>query len=445
MSIFRGGEAMDVIKETKSVCPVCLKNIDAYVTKKDNNYYLVKSCKDHGDFQSIIWKGEPLYESWVRKKTPAFTKKTYKEILEGCPFDCGLCSNHRQHTCTALIEVTSRCNLSCRFCFADAKGQSNDLDLKTIDKMLNSLINSQGFKNLQISGGEPTVRDDLPVIIKLVKDKGFNFIQLNTNGIRLCDLHYYKSLKEAGLNSVFLQFDGNSDDIYIKLRGKALLKEKLKAIENSGKLGIGVILVCTVVPGVNDECLWDIIEFGVKNSPIVRGVHFQPVSYFGRIPKAPEDSDRITLPELMNSIERQSGGAIKVENFSPSGCENSYCSFHGNFIYIDNKIMPVSKRNNCCSVESGIEGSNKNVSFIEKNWSAADIRSYKPKKNSFDELALKLKKGFFTVSAMAFQDAWNLDIERLMDCCIHVIDKEGKLIPFCAYNLTSKENKSLYR
>lgn len=435
----------DVIKKTKSICPVCLKTINAEVVRKNDDCYLVKDCEEHGHFETIIWRGNPPYESWLRIKTPAYPKIPYTKVAKGCPNDCGLCSEHRQNTCTALIEVTSRCNLNCKFCFADAKGTFEDPDIKTIEMWYKRIIKAQGHKNLQISGGEPTVREDLPQIISLASKMGFDFIQLNTNGIKLNDIDYYKKLKEAGLKSIFLQFDGLSGDVLSELRGRDILNEKIKAIENSKKLGIGVVLVCTVVPHINDDLLWSIIDFGLKNSPTIRGVHFQPVSYFGRIPKIPSDFDRITLPELMSNIQEQSGYIVKLGDFSPSGCENSYCSFHANYIYTDGKIISVSKRNNCCNVENGNEGSNKNIKFIEKNWSAAKIDKYRPPKNSFEELALKLQNGFFTVSAMAFQDAWNLDLERLKDCCIHVVSKEGNLIPFCAYNITSCNNINLYR
>lgn len=435
----------EIVKNTESICPVCLKTLAAKIVKEAEDYYIVKDCEEHGHFETIVWRGNPTYESWLRKKTPAHPEIPYTKVSKGCPHDCGLCSEHRQNTCTALVEVTSRCNLNCKFCFADAKGSCEDPDIKTIEMWYSRIIKAQGHKNLQISGGEPTVREDLPEIIELASKMGFDFIQLNTNGIRLGDIDYYTKLKEAGLKSIFLQFDGLDREVLSKLRGKDIINEKIKAIENSRKLGIGVVLVCTVVPNTNDNSLWSIIDFGLKNSPAVRGVHFQPVSYFGRIPDIPKDSDRITLPELMNKIVEQSNHVIKLEDFAPSGCENSYCSFHANYIYADEKIISVSKTNNCCCTESGKEGANKNIKFVKKNWSGVKIEKYKPPKNSFEELAFKLQNGFFTVSAMAFQDAWNLDIERLKDCCIHVVSKEGNLIPFCAYNITSCNNTSLYR
>lgn len=433
-----------LIKTTKSICPVCLKTVNAEIIRRDDDIYLAKRCEEHGCYETVIWRGNPDYEAWKRPKTPAYPKIPFTKVSKGCPHDCGLCSDHRQHTCTVLVEVTNRCNLNCEFCFADSGGNSNDPDMKTIEMWYERIIKAGGPYNLQISGGEPTVREDLPEIISLASSMGFSFIQLNTNGIKLADYNYYKRLQEAGLKSIFLQFDGTKDAIE-KLRNSDIIKYKLKAIENSGKLGVGVILICTVVPGINDDMLWKIIEFGIKNSPVVRGVHFQPVSYFGRIPKDPRNEDRITLPEVMNKISKESNDVIKLSDFGPSGCENALCSFHANYTLINGKLIPVSKKRSCCGVENGSEGSKKSVRFVERNWSGIKISAYKPVNKSFEELAQNIKKGFFSISAMAFQDAWNLDIDRLKDCCIHVVSKEGSIIPFCAYNITSINHINLYR
>lgn len=435
----------EIIKETQSICPVCLKIVDAKVVKKCSDLYLTKKCEKHGSFETVIWRGKPAYEEWARSKSPAYPEVPYTEVSKGCPHDCGLCSEHRQHTCTVLIEVTSRCNLSCEFCFADAHGNEIDPDMGTIEMWYSRIIEAGGPYNLQISGGEPTMREDLHEIISMATNMGFKFIQLNTNGIKLSDYNYYRKLKEAGLKSIFLQFNDLTGTEMTKIHVKDIMRDKLKIIENSAKLGIGVILVCTVVPNKNDNILWDIIEFGLNNAPTVRGVHFQPVSYFGRIPKIPEDNDRITLPEVISKIVKQSDHRIKLSDFAPSGCENAYCSFHANYTAVDGKLITVSRKNNCCGEENGKEGSKKSKRFVERNWSGVKLNKYIPKKNSFEELNQKIKNGFFSISGMAFQDAWNLDTDRLKDCCIHVVSKDGKLIPFCAYNITAVDQTKLYR
>ena len=159
-------------------------------------------------------------------------------------------------------------------------------------------------------------------LVRRAKAAGFPFVQLNTNGLRLAaEPELADGLREAGLDSAFLQFDGADDSAHLVLRGRSLLEAKLRAVENLGRAGVGVVLVPTVVPGVNDDGLGDLLRLAVALSPAVRGIHFQPVSYFGRYPAPPRDADRITLPELMAGLEAQSGGLVRVRDFQPPGCE----------------------------------------------------------------------------------------------------------------------------
>lgn len=445
----------NVISKTESLCPICLKKIGAEKILQDNKVYMKKYCKEHGEFKTILWKGSVSMEKWVRNKERAYIKNPLTTVKKGCPFDCGLCSEHRQHTCTALIEVTQRCNLKCKFCFADSyAGKEVDIPIEKIKFMYERVLKSSGTCNVQLSGGEPTLRDDLPSIIKLGIELGFKFIQINTNGIRIAqDEEYVKKLKKSGLSSIFLQFDGTKDLIYKKLRGMELLSLKLKAVENCKKYDIGVVLVPTIVPDVNLDNIGEIIDFALNNIPTVRGVHFQPVSYFGRVPYIPKDEQRVTLPEIMDNIEKQTGGKIKVESMKPPGCENALCSFHGNYIYKDKKelINITNNSNSCCSKnEKAEEGAKKAKKFISQNWSfrRADSFNGKLKTNkisSWDEILYNIKNYSFSISAMAFQDIWNVDLERIKDCCIHVVSPDGNLIPFCMYNITDSEGNYIYR
>jgi uncharacterized radical SAM superfamily Fe-S cluster-containing enzyme len=202
-----------VLSATESVCPVCLMRIPAQRVGQGEDVYLRKTCPEHGAFQTILWRGQPAYSGWARPKIPAHPANPLTPIRQGCPLDCGLCPDHRQQTCTALLEVTRRCDLRCPFCFADAGALAlPDPDLGVIEGWYRSLLNASGPCNIQLSGGEPTQRDDLPEIIALGKSLGFSFIQVNTNGLRLArDAAYVKRLRQAGLSSVFLQFDGSQD------------------------------------------------------------------------------------------------------------------------------------------------------------------------------------------------------------------------------------------
>lgn len=442
------------IYKTQSLCPVCLKRIDAQIYLQGNNYYLEKNCPSHGVFKTIVWKDSIPMEKWIIKKERAYIKNPLSKVQKGCPFDCGLCSEHRQHTCTALIEVTQNCNLHCSFCFADSNPcKREDPTMEEIKHMYETVLKSSGACNIQLSGGEPTIRDDLPSIIKMGKKLGFPFIQVNTNGIRIGeDEAFVKELKSAGLNSIFLQFDGTNDLIYKNIRGRELLQVKTKAIENCGKYGIGVILVPTLVPDVNVGNIGEIIYFALNHIYAVRGIHFQPVSYFGRVPKVPKDTDRITLPELIAEIERQTGGKVKSESIEPSECENSLCSFHGSFLYRGNgELLNLTNNSGCCcSVKKAEEGSEKAKKFVSRNWSYRETdenegESETGEISQWDKILDSINNNSFSISAMAFQDVWNVDLERVKDCCIHVVSPEYKMIPFCMYNITNIYGKSLYR
>lgn len=435
------------LMQTQSLCPICLRVLEASIVEEDERAYMLKTCLEHGTFETVLWRGKTPMHEWIRTKERAYIKNPIKEVDQGCPYDCGLCSEHRQHTCTALIEVTSRCNLNCRFCFADAmEGKNKDPKLKQLRFQFESILKVSGKCNIQLSGGEPTIRDDLPDIVRMGAELGFPFIQVNTNGIRMAkDEAYVKALKEAGLNSIFLQFDGVDDAIYEYLRGKALFDLKCQAIENCRKFGIGVVLVPTIVPHVNVCSIGEIIRFGIDHSPTVRGVHFQPVSYFGRIPKAPKDEERITLPEVMEHICAQTDGMVSLESMQPPGCENALCSFHGNYLIEESVLKPVSKRA-CCSNgnEKAEEGATKAKAFVARNWSYQQ-QLPDAKLSDWDAILSAIANNAFSISGMAFQDVWNVNLERIKDCCIHVSTADGKLIPFCAYNITNNEGESLYR
>lgn len=443
-------EPKNIIYQTKSLCPVCLKKIDADIIEQGGKFYMHKSCPEHGFFSAVVWNGSIPMGQWRIKKERALTKNPRAQIEKGCPYDCGLCSEHRQHTCTALIEVTQSCNLRCRFCFAnsDNKGEE-DPSVEQINALYKSVKEASGLCNIQLSGGEPTLRNDLPQIIRNGKEMGFQFIQVNTNGTRLAlDEKYVEALKSAGLDSVFLQFDGTDDRIYKELRGCKLFAVKKRAIENCGKYGIGVVLVPTLVPSVNTHNIGKIIDFALEHIEAVRGVHFQPVSYFGRIPKQPEDKDRITLAEVMDEIEKQTGGRIKAKSLKPPQCENSLCSFHGNFLYRGNgKLTAISGNTSCCCKKVE-EGAAKAKVYVSKNWAGRKPDSKKSvscKKSDWDEILDCIHNNSFSISAMAFQDVWNVDLNRVKDCCIHVVNPRGNLIPFCIYNITDTRGRSLYR
>lgn len=447
-------DSAQIHSETESVCPECLARLPAYRIVRGDDVYLAKHCPAHGDFETIIWRGQPAFTTWVKPKTPSYPKNPFTPVERGCPFDCGLCPDHRQQSCCVLLEVTQRCDLKCPVCFADANNKvTHDPDMATIEHWYRRLLDAGGPFNVQLSGGEPCVRDDLPEIISLGRSLGFSFFQINTNGLRLArDVEFVKRLRDAGASTIFMQFDGTHDEIFAALRGRALLDQKRAAIEQCIEHDLGVVLVPTVVPGINADNIGDTLKFALHYAPGVRGVHFQPISYFGRYPQPPGDANRITIPEIIRALAEQSGGMVKHEQFVPPGGENALCSFHGNFVVMpDGALKPLTKHNTagCCSATPAALGAVKSREFVARQWTARpNMLSLEPAAPAFGEWDIfiaRAKTHTFCISGMAFQDAWNLDLERLRECYIHNVSGDAKLIPFCAYNLTDAGGHSLYR
>lgn len=349
------------IRETSSVCPVCLKNLPAELIRYEGQkgVYLQKNCPEHGEFTVPVWKDRIFFEEWTANENPLT-----EEERDHCSGDCITCQKHLQGTCCVLLEVTERCNLHCRFCFANGgESVASDPSYDTICGWIDDITKKAGKPLLQFSGGEPTLRDDLPDLVRYAKHAGCSFTQLNTNGIRLSeDEAYVKALAEAGLDIVFLQFDGTEPKIYEELRinrskktglfenqkeeenlsicsaqkeienpcfsepeddfdafglnrytqGQELFEKKIRAILLCGKYGIGVTLVPTLVRGVNTHNLGEILRLAVQLSPAVKGIHFQPVTYLGRYPDAvleenedDEIYETVSNPELAETFRDQ--------------------------------------------------------------------------------------------------------------------------------------------
>ena len=417
-----------VIRKIRSVCPVCLQNIPAELLQNpDGSVLLSKTCKEHGHFQVPVWRGKMDFLTWCQYSSPLAKSQGLC-----CPGNCGICPEHEIGSCCVLLEVTRRCNLHCRFCFADGGGCQQDRPIQALKEDISDIVRQCGHPLLQLSGGEPTMREDLPELVAFAKEAGCSYVQLNTNGLRIAqDPDYVKKLADAGLDIVFLQFDGTKEEIFQSLRGKPLLEEKLKAIENCSDCLLGVTLVPTVVKGINDQNLGELIALAQRLAPAVRGIHFQPVSYFGRYAEQPKDQDRYTLDQLMADISIQAG--IPIESFQPSRCDHPLCGFHGCYlIEPDGSLKPLGTHS------AGKQGCAKdNREYVARHWRRPPPEPEPDfsQEMDFDTFLYRIRQQSLTLSAMAFQDAMNLNIERLHRCSLHVYDK-GRVKPFCANYLT---------
>lgn len=434
---------------TESLCPVCLRRLPSTREAENGTVLLCRTCPEHGEFRVPVWRGEPSFESWRRPKTPSAPPTVREGDGRGCPFDCGLCAEHGQHTCTAVVEITDRCDLGCPVCYASSTRNARpDPTLPGLLDRLRRLRAEAGACNVQFSGGEPTLCRDLPTLVAAAGQAGFPLVQVNSNGLRLArEPGYAETLAQAGLDSVFLQFDG-PDQACLALRGRALLAEKLAAVRACAAAGLGVVLVPTLVPGLNDGFLGWILDRALELAPAVRGVHFQPAASFGRFPWSPE-SPRLTLPEVLTALVAQSSGRLRAGDFHPPGCEHERCSFSGVFLVGEDKgLTPLPAAASCgCPPEPAAEGARKARAFTARQWAApAPSPALSAAADDFERFLARAGTGQrLTLSCMAFQDAWTLDLERVRGCCIHVPGADGRLVPFCLHNLTGADGRTLYR
>lgn len=446
-------------RKTLSVCPVCLRTLPATLSRQGSEVVLSRQCPEHGPCTAVVWRGEPSFESWHRPKQPVTDIPRQSVSQQGCPHDCGLCPAHRQHSCTVLLEVTQQCNLRCPVCFA-ASGATKDPAFMPLDSLMQHLhwIRAQaGPVILQLSGGEPTLYPHLPELISVARSL-FPAVQLNTNGLLLAQQPEYAArLQQAGLSWVFLQFDGSTDAIFTALRGQPLLAIKRRAIEHCAAAGLPVVLVPTLVAGVNDADLGNLLRLALSLRPAVRGLHLQPITLSGRT--AFSEQQRLTLPEVLTALCAQSEGQIQPEHAVPPGCEHERCSFHCRYRVNDaGHLHPIFTESSCCPTPLPIsdrgDGADRAIESVLRAWggthfSDTSTTTQNPKAvDAFDAFIAKARQQTFSVTCMAFQDAATLDLQRLQGCCVHIFvstPQGNRLIPFCACNLTRSDGSPLYR
>lgn len=442
---------IELLEETESLCPVCLKRIPASKVEDNGQIYMEKTCPEHGRYRVLIWRQSAQhYLDWAKDSERGSSPiRSFTSADKGCPYDCGLCPEHQTLACTMAMEVTLSCNLACPVCFATTAGKRyHDPGIDVIRGMYEAVLEGVGVCTIQLSGGEPTVRDDLPQIVALGREIGFNHILINSNGVRIAqDRVYLRRLKESGVSAIYLQFDGVSDDVYRNIRGRNLFDLKRRALENCAKERIGVVLVPTIVPGINDHQFGDIVQFAKDWIPVVKGVHFQPVGYLGRYPHSPQDEDRLTIPDVIEALVSQTGGELQPDDFQPRHVRESHCSFSSFFILTrEGKLQSLGELNSGevgsrCSLTGQIP-EERYRQFTSRHWQLNEncCCQVGDRDNFYDQLLYYN----LTITCMPFQDVWSLDLDRLRACCAHLVTPDRRIIPFCAYYLTSIDGQRLY-
>ena len=476
-------------KTTRSLCPECTQLIDARIFEDAGKVVMEKQCPQHGAFRDIVYSDARLYlkmEEWTFGDNRGVENPV---VTNGkvCPEDCGLCNLHTSHTGLANVDLTNRCNLTCPVCFANAnvQGYLYEPGIDHVRRMLQALRDEQPVAGriVQFSGGEPTIHPQFLEICAMARDMGFSHVQAATNGITLADPEFAKKAKEHGLTTLYLQFDGVCDDIYRRTRGESLMDKKLACIESCRQAGIKIVFVPTIVRGVNDQQIGDILRTAIENVDVVSGISFQPVAFTGRINRNELQSKRFTLGDWAHALADQTGIFDPMQDFFPLGCVapfsrlasamrgeeiptltcNPHCSM-GTYLFIDEKTktaVPVTRFIDVGAMLQDMDEISRTTrhSILQifskvKAWRSLQ-RHFKPqfappgltfekflqtlqgmtdKKLGRDGMDGRYTYRTLLVAGMHFMDLYNYDVERVKRCVIHYAAPNGLIYPFCAYN-----------
>jgi uncharacterized radical SAM superfamily Fe-S cluster-containing enzyme len=447
---------------TNSVCSKCLAKVEAKIIFQNDCVYLVKHCTIHGREEVLIADDIEYYKQCQEFIKPGDMPRRFNTPIDrGCPYDCGLCPDHEQHSCLTLVEVTDRCNLSCTICYADsgveefshANVPRRDRSLAVIEQLFDNIVANEGEPDIvQISGGEPTIHPEFFEILNIAKRKPIKHLMINTNGIKIAnDREFCQRLSEymPGIE-VYLQFDSFEEKALRELRGADLRNVREKAIANLNEFNISTTLVATVKKGLNDHEIGRIIEYGLQQK-CVRGVTFQPIQAAGRLENFEPKRDRYTLTEVRRAILEQSPH-FQPKDLLPVPCHPD-CLAMAYALKVKGQVIPLTGlldptafldvMPNSVLYEQNEDLKQKIFKLFSTNHSP--ISSAATLKQLLCCLPmLPVPSGItyenvFRIIIMQFLDPFNFDVRSVKRSCIHIADPDGRIIPFDTYNMFYRE------
>ena len=443
---------------TNSICTTCLRKVEAKIVFQDERVYLHKRCREHGFERLLISTDIEYYKrSRLTLKPGQLPAKFNTPIKYGCPYDCGLCPDHEQHSCLTLVEITDACNLSCPICYAESgPHRQTHRSMEQVEFMLDCVLRNEKEPDIvQISGGEPTIHPQFFEILDAAKRrKAIKHLMVNTNGVRIAqEPDFAKRLKDylPGFE-LYLQFDSLEEAPLRDLRGADLRRVRIQALENLNRHNISTTLVVTVKKGSNDGELGRIIDFALQQ-PCVRGVTFQPIQAAGRLDNFDAARDRLTLSEVRQNILAQSD-LFKPEDIIPVPCHPDALAM-GYALKLGAKAVPLTSMIDPKVLLQG-EG---NTIVYERDPRLRDhVFKLFSTSHSPESATASLKQllcclplvqvpdamtydKVFRVLIIQFMDAQNFDVRSVKKSCIHIVHPDGRIIPFDTFNLFYRDEK----
>lgn len=430
--------ARRMLHATTAVCPACLRELAADVfADAQGAVWMERACPEHGPFATRIAPDAVQYERLRSLAFPPTPPLHAVPATAPCPRGCGTCGRHERRGTLFEIEVTRNCNLHCPVCFMSAETGADDPTLDEIDALYDVIAREAGTDGaVQITGGEPTCRADLPEVIRRGRAKGFWGIEVNTNGLAIAARDgYLEELAAAGLTGVYLSFDGVTGDVYETTCGRDILAEKLRVVERCRAAGVQVVLSMAVIAGTNERQVGDVLRFCLEHADIVAGLALQPAFASGRFEA--HRAMPLTMGDVMAQLSAQSDGLIEQDDIWPLGCSDALCDT-GVF------LVPGAPPSGVPAHASGFYPATRAMTFDDYR---AGYRPDSPQGSVFlDILAARgvQARGGLSVIIMNYMDAYSLDTNRLRACSMMVAVPDGRTIPFCSYHLTDAQGCRVY-
>ena len=437
--------------QTLSLCEECLSLVPAKILIEDSDVYYQKRCNEHGVQKTKVSTDAAYFKICKDYIKPGDRPLVYQTRTDyGCPLDCGLCPDHEQHSCLALIEINEECNLECPVCFAESspKRKSN-LTLDEIEGMIDTLVQSEGEPDvLQLSGGEPTIHPQILDILRLAKTKPIRHLMINTNGVRIArDKEFVQELAKLSPGfEVYLQFDSLEKAALENLRGVDLRTIRRNALENLEAFNISTNLVVTVKKGVNDHEIGAIIDHALQYK-CIRGITFQPVQDVGRNLDFDKNNDRFLLSDIRRALYEQSPH-FAAQDIIPLPCNPesisiAYALREGNKVTPVTALFPkedlIAEVPNAVSFEKNMELKQKVIDLF--SLSSGDLNTAErmesllcclPSVPGVDSLSYE---NIFRITIVQFLDRYNFCVGNVKRSCIHFVTKDHQIIPFDTYNM----------
>ena len=444
---------------TTSLCSQCLKQVGAKIIFQNHNVYLLKSCQDHGSEKALIATDIDYYKKCRDYLKPSdLPKKFNTKVEHGCPYDCGLCTDHEQHSCVSIIEITDRCNLTCPTCYAGSSpyyGRHRTLD--EVKTMFDIVVENEGEPDIvQISGGEPTIHPNFFEILDYAKTLPIRHIMINTNGIKIAtDDSFTERLNEymPGIE-IYLQFDSFKSSVLTKLRGKDLQDNRKKALKKLNQLNIQTTLVATIERGQNNDEIGQIVDFAIKQK-CVRGVTFQPTQFAGRVEKFIPEKHKYTLTEIRQDLLEQTN-IFQPNDILPVPCNPDSIAM-AYALKLDGKVQPLTS---LLDPDIFLNSSGNTILYEQdKNLQKEMLKVFstsqtgKTLTKNLNTLLCCLPKisapnlsyeNIFRVIVLKFMDAYDFDVRSVKKSCVHIVHKDGRMIPFETMNLFYRDEKEDY-